>query len=101
MKAIDQEIFNKVASRKSELMLLPPAQLRSFPEYSDESFSACGTAQVLGIWHHKVSLDQDIFVVQCKRYIFFGYGHMFAQGFVLDSSDNLREAEEELMWDYR
>jgi hypothetical protein len=101
MKPIDQAIYEKVTRRKQELMTLAPDALRSLPEYSPEEFTACGKDQHLGLWHHKTQSDEDIFVVQCKRYIFLGYGHMFAEGFVLNSSNTIREAEEELMWDYR
>ncbi len=101
MKPIDQAIYEKVTRRKNQLMVLAPDQLRLLPEYSPEEFTACGKKQGLGIWHHKAPLHEDIFVVQCKRYILFGYGHMFAEGFVLDSSNNIREAEEDLLWDYR
>jgi len=101
MKPIDQAIYEKVISQRNDLMRLAPDQLRRLPEYSKQEFSPCGTKQLFAIWHHKTKLNEDIFVVQCKRYIFLGYGHMFAEGFVLDASDRVREAEEELMWDYR
>ena len=100
MKPVDQAIKDKVTSRKQELMRLPPADLRQLPPYATEKFSAFGKAQLLSVYHDKAHGAGDLFVTQCKREIFFGYGHMFAEGFVLDSSDRIRDAEKELMWDY-
>ncbi len=100
MKAIDLAITDKVLSRKQELMKLRPAELRRLPLYTPEQFSACGKTQELGVYHDKTPKGEDIVVTQCKRDIFLGYGHMFAEGFVLDSSDRIRDAEEELMWEY-
>lgn len=101
MKPIDQEIYDKVISRKQELMKTDPKELRELPLWTTEPFSACGKEQVFGVWHDKTPKGEDIFVTQCKRTIFLGFGHMFAEGFVLNSSDEVRDAEEELMWDYR
>jgi hypothetical protein len=100
MKPVDQAIREKVSLRKQELMKLSPAELRQLPPYAAEQFSACGKAQLLSVYHDRASSGGDLFVTQCKRKILFGYGHMFAEGFVLDSSDNISEAEKELMWDY-
>lgn len=100
MNPIDQAISDKVIARKQELMKLSPAQLRQLPLYNAEQFSACGKTQNLGVYHDKTGKGEDIVVTQCKRHIFLGYGHMFAEGFVLDSSDKIRDAEKELMWDY-
>lgn len=100
MKPIDQAISDKVTSRKQELMKLSPAELRQLAPYAAEEFSACGKAQLLSVYHDKAPNAGDLFVTQCKREILFGYGHMFAEGFVLDSSDKIRDAEKELMWDY-
>lgn len=101
MKPIDQAIYEKVTSRRNQLMELALDQLRSLPEYGSEEFTACGKRQDLSVWHHNTQSNEDIFVVQCKRNIFLGFGHMFAEGFVLDSNNHIREAEEHLMWDYR
>jgi hypothetical protein len=100
MNPIDQAIRDKVISRKQELMKLRPADLRQLPLYTPEQFSACGETQELGVYHDKTAKGEDIIVTQCKRDIFLGYGHMFAEGFVLDPSDRIRDAEEELMWEY-
>jgi hypothetical protein len=100
MKPIDQAIREKVISRKQELMKLSPAELRELPLYTPEQFSACGKIQELGVYHDKIANGEDIIVTRCKRDIFLGYGHMFAEGFVLDLSDRIRDAEEELMWEY-
>jgi hypothetical protein len=88
-------------SRKKKLMAMAPADLRKLPLYTSESFVPLGKPQELGVWHDKTVKDEDIIVVQCKREIFLGYGHMFAEGFVLDEKDQVRDAEEQLMWDYR
>lgn len=101
MKQIDQEIYDKVRSRKLELMMSNPTELRKLPLWTPEPFSACGKSQIFGVYHDTTSEGEDLFVTQCKRHVFLGYGHMFAEGFVLDSSDQTRDAEEELMWDYR
>lgn len=101
MKPIDQAISEKVISKKQGLMQGSPATLQQLSLYTSEQFIACGKAQELGVWHDKTEKGEDIVVVQCKRYIFLGYGYMFAEGFVLDTSGKIRDAEEELMWDYR
>jgi hypothetical protein len=101
MKPIDQVIYDKVVSRKQELMKTSPAELRKLPLWTPEPFSACGKPQVFGVWHDTTAKGEDLFVTQCKRTIFLGYGHMFAEGFVLDTTEHTRDAEEELMWDYR
>jgi hypothetical protein len=90
----------KVAARKRELMALRPDELRRLPIYTPEPFSAGGRTQELGFYHDKTPRGEDIIVVQCKRQILLGYGHMFAEGFVLDTSDRMRDAEEELLWEY-
>jgi len=101
MKPVDQAILDKVLSRKQELMSMKPAEVRQLPLYTPEHFNACGKEQVLGVYHDKTPKGEDIVVTQCKRHIFLGYGFMFAEGFVLDPSDRIRDAEEELMWDYK
>jgi hypothetical protein len=101
MKPIDQTISDRVMSNKKELMQACPASLRQLPLYTPEEFVACGKPQELGVWHDKTDKGEDIVVVQCKRQILWGYGHMFAEGFVLDATDKVRDAEEKLMWDYR
>lgn len=82
-------------------MALRPEELRRLPICTPEPFSAGGKTQELGFYHDKTPKGEDIIVVQCKRHIFLGYGHMFAEGFVLDKSDKIRNAEEELLWDYK
>lgn len=82
-------------------MGLAPEDLRHMPEFTAESFTACGKPQQATVFHHQTPTNEDLYVVQCKREILLGYGHMFAEGFVLDHSDQLRDAEDELMWDYR
>jgi hypothetical protein len=101
MHPIDQAIKDKVAARKQALMALSPGALRRLPLYTTEPFTAGGKAQGLGFYHDKTPRGEDIFVVQCRRRVFLCYGHMFAEGFVLDSSDKIREAQEELLWDYK
>ena len=101
MHPIDQAIKDKVAGRKQELMALSPEALRGLPLYTPEPFTAGGKPQGLGFYHDKTPKGEDIVVVQCKRRIFLGYGHMYAEGFVLDASGRIREAEEELLWDYK
>ncbi|HWQ92527.1 MAG TPA: hypothetical protein VN673_12715 [Clostridia bacterium] len=82
-------------------MARTPSELRVLALYTHERFDAAGNAQELGIWHDKTPAGEDIVVVQCKRHILLGYGHMLAEGFVLDSVGRIRDAEEELMWDYK
>ena len=101
MHPVDQAIKERVADRKRQLMALPPDELRRLPLYTVEPFSAEGKVQELGFYHDKTRKGEDIIVVQCKRLIFLGYGHMHAEGFVLDASDKTREAEEDLLWDYK
>lgn len=101
MRPIDQAIFDIVTSRKRQLMRLRPAELRELPKYASEEFDAVGRTQLLSVYHDKTPQGEDLFVAQCKRRIFMGFGFMFAEGFVLDSSGQTREPEEELMWDYR
>jgi hypothetical protein len=81
-------------------MRLDTLQLRAMPEYTPEEFRICERKQYLGIWHHQIEDDREIFVVQCKREILFGYGHMFAQGFILEPSGQKKEPEEHRLWDY-
>ena len=87
-------------SRKNELKATAPDDLRKLPSFSTESFDALGKPQSLGVWHDKTAKGEDLVVVQCKRYIFLGFGYMFAAGFVLDGNNQVRDAEGELMWDY-
>ena len=101
MKPIDQAIYDRVTLRKRELMAMPPDALRRLPLYTPEPFVPLGKPQELGVWHDKTAKGDDIIVVQCKRAIFLAYGHMFAEGFVLDPANQVRDAEEKLMWDYR
>jgi hypothetical protein len=101
MHPVDQAIKDKVTARKMELTALTPDALRRLPLYSPEQFNASGKSQELGVYHDKTAKGEDIVIVQCKRDIFLGYGHMFAEGFVLDSADKIRDAEEDLMWEYR
>ena len=101
MKPIDKAILDKVTQRKQELMKNSPDELRKLPLYTSEPFTACGKLQEFSVWHDKTSKGEDLFVTQCKRTIFLGFGNMFAEGFVLNSSGQTRDAEEELMWDYK
>lgn len=101
MHPVDQAISDKVLARKRELMGVTPSELRGLAAFISEPFTAGGKPQELGIWHDKTKAGDDIFVVQCKRHVFLGYGHMFAEGFVLDSADHVRDANEELMWEYK
>ena len=100
MEPIDQEIADRVMSRKRELVATPPEKLRKLPLYTPEPFAACGKPQELGVWHDTTPDGEDLIVTQCKRTIFLGYGHMFAEGFVLNADGETRDAEENLMWDY-
>src|SRR4051812_9863677 len=101
MHPTDEAIKDRVANRKRQLMALAPEDLRRLPIHTPEPFDACGKTQELGFYHDKTDRGEDIIVVQCKRRIFLGYGHMHAEGFVLDSLDKIRDAEEELLWDYK
>ncbi len=82
-------------------MALRPEELRGLPIYTPERFSVGDKTQDLGFYHDTTPKGEDIIVVQCKWHILLGYGHMFAEGFVLDKSDKIRDAEEELLWDYK
>jgi hypothetical protein len=75
--------------------------LRKLHPWTPEPFSACGKSQVFGVWHDPTVEGEDLFVTQCKRRIFLGFGRMFAEGFVLDAEGQTRDAEDEQMWDYR
>ena len=44
---------------------------------------------------------EDLFVIFCIRDILFGMGaHIAVEGFVVNSADGVRDAEDELLWDY-
>ncbi len=101
MKPIDQLIYETVVARKQELQKIDADSLRSFPEYSDSEFDALGKTQLLATWKHPLAENEDIFVIKCKRYIILGFGHMFAEGFVLDADDNIRDALDDELGDYR
>jgi hypothetical protein len=100
-KPIDQVIAERVLSRKQELIKIDPDELRQLPSYTNEQFSAYGKPLDLGIWHEEISSGGHLFVVQCTRHVFLGFGYMFAEGFLLDSSGAIRDADEKFMWDSR
>ena len=101
MHPVDQAIRDKVIARKHELMARSPKDLRRLAPYTSEPFDAAGKTHELSIWHDKTTSGEDIVVVQCKRHVLLGYGNMFTEGLVLDSTDRIRDAEEEAMWEYK
>ena len=97
---IDQVISERVNLRIEELRALSPEEQRNLPTYTEERFEVGGKAQVLGIYRDTTSRGEVLIVVQCKNTRILGIGYMYAKGFVVNESGQIREAEEELMWDY-
>ncbi len=97
---IDKVVSEKVSLRLKELKSLNPNELHELPSYEGEHFEIGGKQQELGVYRVATPSDETLIVVQCKNTHFLGFGCMFAEGFVVNSSGQLREAEEELMWDY-
>ena len=101
MSELHRVIHERVLARKRELMSSPTGELRALPLCTQEEFAARGKRQQLSVWHDKTGKGEDIVIVQCKRDLFLGFGFMFAEGFVFDENGRMRDAEEELMWEYR
>lgn len=99
-RPIDDVVHSKVTSRKNELMKMDPAGLRNLPECTAESFEANGKRFELTTWHEEIGSAEQLFVVQCKRTIFLGIGNMHVEGFVLGPKGEIRDAEENLLWDF-
>ena len=98
---IDEVISKKVDARLKELKSLPVNELLELPFYTPEKFEVGGKNQELGVYRDTKENGETLIVVQCKNTRFLGFGYMFAEGFVINSAGEFREAEEELMYEYR
>ena len=97
---MDRLVSEKVSARLKELWEMNSAALRILPLYSEEQFDTNGKTQRLGIFRDTKSNGETLMVVQCKNTYFLGFGRMYVEGFVVDKSDQHREANEEDLWKY-
>ncbi len=99
-KEIDREVLRSVALRSQELRKHSIKELTSLPGYTSEKIDIEGNSQELGIYHQKIENGESLIVVQCKNTLFLGIGKMYSKGFVISPSGEIRDAEEELMWEF-
>lgn len=98
---IDEAISQKVDARLKELKSHSAEELRELPSYMAEKFEVGDKLQELGVYRDSKENDETLIVVQCKNTRFLSFGYMFAEGFVINSAGQFREAEEVLMYEYR
>lgn len=104
MKDIDNSLSEVVKSRLAALRSLDLKTLRALPQYSSEVISIEDRTFSLGIYHELLDTGDDLIVVQCynqkSKFLWMTAGTMHAQGFVVQTDENIRDAEEKLLWDY-
>jgi len=101
MSKVDDKILEIVHSRILDLKKLDLGDLLNLPPYAEEEIEALGKLENLGVWHTPTQTGEDLIVAQCKNTKFLGAGTMVAVGFVVSKTGEIRDAEDELMWDYR
>ena len=100
MNAKDSAYHQAVVEEKKRLLALSDSDLRALPEYSVVDKIVANVKLFVGLWHHPHPDGFEVFVAQAKRYILFGYGHMFVEGFILRPDGSRDMLPDQVFYDY-
>jgi len=99
-KEIDDIVFEKVISRIEEIKKFSVEVLLSLPPINLEQIEVGGKTLDFCTYRDLLANGETLIIVQCKNTRFLGYGKMFAKGLVIDANKAVRDAEQELTWEY-
>jgi hypothetical protein len=99
-KEIDKIVSEKVCARLEALRNQGADALRALPSEDVEELEISGKKLNFCTYRDQLENNETLIIVQCKNTRYLGYGHMFAEGLVVSSSGDIRNAEEKLMWEY-
>ena len=99
------EEINKIVSEKVHITIealknKEAQELRELPAETIEELEIADKKLTFCVYRDKLKNNETLIIAQCKNTRFLGYGKMFAEGIVINESGAIREAEEELMWEY-
>lgn len=96
----DRVYLEVVESEVARLKELSDEELSGLPEFTSYEREDRGVRVDFGIWHRAFTGEPQVFVVQAKREIFWIYGHMFVDGFMLDPNGERLPLSDEIYWQY-
>jgi|GEM_PF-4519456 len=96
----DQAICDLVHEKNNELKNMCPEILRRLPQFNIEKFKIQNNSYGIATWHDEYP-DHDLYVTQCKRYIFFQYGPLYTAGFILHRDGSIVHATDSDLREYK
>jgi hypothetical protein len=96
----DRIYLDVVESEAARLKELSDDELSGLPEFASYEREHRGMTVDFGVWHRAFKGEPQVFVVQAKRDIFWTYGHMFVDGFMLDPKGDRLPLSDEIYWQY-
>jgi len=99
-REIDQIVAAEVHSRIERLSRLPAESLHALPSKNVEELKLGRKKLEMCTFKDSLPNSEILIIVQCMNSRMFAWGRMAAEGIVVDSDGRVRQAEEQLMWEY-
>ncbi|WP_374028359.1 hypothetical protein ACES2J_08645 [Bdellovibrio bacteriovorus] len=104
-----QEVCRILLEKLEALKSSDPIFLKSFPLDHSEIMEINGREVLMTVFHDRLPKEESLLVIQAyystwkfPNFISLGgVGKVFAEGFLLNKTGEVKEAPESLLWDYR
>lgn len=89
-----------VSNRSLKLQAKSFSELAELNEYESERVKESGKTIHLSVWTDKIGEDELQVVIQAYRPLFLGFGKMYAQGFRINKSEEIKILQSEDLYEF-